>query len=126
MQTEIQKTTFSIEDLNKDSTIATNVGQKYIVTTYDKIKLALIDWEKAKKFATEWWTYLGMTLSFLIPIFTADFKGFLGLSADFLRSLFIVLSLVFGILTIVTIIRRIRNRKEISIDSCVSKIINQQ
>lgn len=126
MQTDTQKTTFSIEDLSKDSTIATNVEQKYIVTTYDKIKLILIDWEKSKKVATEWWTYLGMTLSFLTPIFTADFKDFLGLSADFLKSLFIILSLVFGILTVVAIFRRILNRKEISIDSCVSKIINKQ
>ena len=76
--------------------------------------------------ATEWWTYLGMTLSFLIPIFTADFKDFLGLNADFLRSLFIILSLGFGILTLVAIIRRFCNNKEISIDSCVSKIINKQ
>lgn len=126
MQTDTQKTTFSIEDLSKDSTIATNVEQKYIVTTYDKIKLILIDWEKSKKVATEWWTYLGMTLSFLTPIFTAEFKDFLGLSADFLKSLFIILSLVFGILTVVAIFRRILNRKEISIDSCVSKIINKQ
>lgn len=126
MQTETQKTTFSVEDLSKNSTIATNVEQKYIVTTYDKIKLILIDWEKSKTVATEWWTYLGMTLSFLIPIFTADFKDFLGLNADFLRSLFIILSLGFGILTLVAIIRRFRNNKEISIDSCVSKIINKQ
>lgn len=126
MQTETQKTTFSIADLSKDSTIATNVEQKYIVTTYDKIKLILIDWEKSKKVATEWWTYLGMTLSFLTPIFTADFKDFLGLSAEFLRSLFIILSLGFGILTVVAVFRRILNRKEISIDSCVSKIINKQ
>ena len=126
MQTDTQKTTFSIEDLSKDSTIATNVDQKYIITTYDKIKLVLIDWGKSKKVATEWWTYLGMTLSFLTTIFTADFKDFLGLSADFLRSLFIVLSLGFGILTVVAVFRRIHNRKEISIDSCVNKIINKQ
>lgn len=126
MQIETQKTTFSIEDLSKDNTIATNVKQKYIVTTYDKIKLILIDWEKSKQIATEWWTYLGLTLSFLIPIFTADFKDFLGLNAAFLKSLFIVLSFGFGVLTIIAVIRRICNRKKISIDSCVSKITNTQ
>lgn len=126
MQIETQKTTFSIEDLSKDNTIATNVKQKYIVTTYDKIKLILIDWEKSKQIATEWWTYLGLTLSFLIPIFTADFKDFLGLNAAFLKSLFIVLSFGFCVLTIIAVIRRICNRKKISIDSCVSKITNTQ
>ena len=126
MQIETQKTTFSIEDLSKDNTIATNVKQKYIVTTYDKIKLILIDWEKSKQIATEWWTYLGLTLSFLIPIFTADFKDFLGLNTAFLKSLFIVLSFGFGVLTIIAVIRRICNRKKISIDSCVSKITNTQ
>lgn len=126
MQIETQKTTFSIEDLSKDNTIATNVKQKYIVTTDDKIKLILIDWEKSKHIATEWWTYFGLTLSFLIPIFTADFKDFLGLTASFLKSLFIVLSFGFGVLTLIAIIRRICNRKKISIDSCVSKITDAQ
>lgn len=124
MPTETPKTTFSIEELSKNSTITTNVEQEYIVTTSDKIKLILIDWEKNKKLATEWWTYLGMTVSFLIPLFTADFKDFFGLNADFIRALFVFLSFVFGTVTIVAVIRRIKNRKKISVDHCVGKITN--
>ena len=126
MQTETKKTTFSIDDLNKNSTITTNVKQKYIITTYDKIKLILIDWEKQRKFATEWWTYLGMTLSFLVPLFTAEFKDFLGFSAEFLKALFIFLSIIFGAITFIAIIRRLYNHKKISIDYCVNEITTTQ
>lgn len=122
MQTERASTTISIADLNKNSTITTNVEQEYIVTTSDKIKLILIDWEKSKKLATEWWTYFGMTLSFLVPLFTADFKDFLGLNAEFLKALFVFLSVVFGVITLISVIRRLWNHKVITIDHCVGEI----
>ena len=118
--------TIDIQDLNKESTITTNIEQEYIVTTNDKIRLILIDWEKAKKLATEWWTYLSMTLSFLIPLFTADFKAFWIFSAEMMKTIFVLLSVIFGVLTIISIIRRICNRDKISIKHCVNKIMNHK
>lgn len=122
MQTEKTMTTISIEELSRNSTITTNVEQKYIITTSDKIKLILIDWEKRKKVATEWWSYLGMALSFIIPLFTADFKDFLGFSAEALKALFVFLSAIFSIMTFVALVRRIWNHKMITVDHCVGEI----
>lgn len=119
-------TTIDIQDLNKQSTITTNVEQKYIVTTKDKLKLTLIDWEKSKKMASEWWTYLGMALSFIIPLFTADFQAFWIFSAEILRALFVIMSAIFGVITVIAVIRRIINRRKISIDHCVNQIMNDK
>ena len=58
-------TTIDLQDLNKNSTVTANIEQEYIITTYDKVKLILIECEENKKLATSWWTYLGMMLSFL-------------------------------------------------------------
>lgn len=115
-------TTIDIEDLNKNSTITANIEQEYIVTTYDKVKLILIEYEDNKKLANEWWTYLGMALSFFLPILTAEFNDFWIFSAATLEALFLVLSFAFGGLTLISAIRRIKNRKKISIEYCANKI----
>lgn len=115
-------TTIDIEDLNKNSTITANVEQEYIVTTYDKVKLILIEYEDNKKLANEWWTYLGMAFSFFLPILTAEFNNFWVFSAATLKAFFLVLSVIFGGLTFISIIRRIKNRKKISIEYCANKI----
>lgn len=119
-------TTIDLQDLNKNSTVTANIEQEYIITTYDKVKLILIECEENKKLATSWWTYLGMMLSFLFPLFTAEFQPFLSLSADIIKSIFILMSAFFGIVTSIAIIKRIKNHKKISIEYCVDKIKNSK
>ena len=117
-------TTISIDELNKKSTITTNVEQEYIVITYDKLKLILLECENHKKLSSSWWSYLGMTISFLFPCFTAEFKSILGLDAKAIESLFILMSIFWGCITLVSLVRRIVNRKKISIGYCADRIKN--
>lgn len=119
-------TTIDLQDLNKNSTVTTNIEQEYIITTYDKVKLILIECEENKKLATSWWTYLGMLLSFLFPLFTAEFQPFLFLSADIIKSIFILMSVFLSVATFAAIIKRILNHKKISIEYCVDKIKNSK
>lgn len=116
----------SLDDLTKDSTLTTNVRQDYFVTTYDKVKLALIEYEENKKIAQNWWSYFSMALSFALPCFTAEFQSFLFISAEFLKSFFLIAALFFTILTVIAIIKRIKNRKILSINYCVSRIKNSE
>lgn len=116
--------TINIDELNKKSTITTNVEQEYIVITYDKIKLILFECENYKKLASSWWSYLGMTISFLFPCFTAEFKPFFGVDGKIIESIFILMSIFWGAVTIVSLIRRISNRKKISIEYCADRIKN--
>ena len=115
-------TSFSLEDLTRNSTLTTNVKQDCFVTTYDKVKLVLIEYEDNKKLAQNWWSYLSMAISFGLPCFTSEFKSFLFFSAEFLKSSFQLAAIVFTVLTIISTIKRIINRKKISIDYCASRI----
>lgn len=117
-----ETTSFSLEDLTKNSTLTTNVKQDCFVTTYDKVKLVLIEYENNKKLAQNWWSFLSMTISFALPCFTSEFKPFLFFSAEFLESSFQLATLLFAVLTIVSVIKRIINRKKFSIDYCASRI----
>lgn len=117
-------TSFDLGDLQRNSTLTTNVQQDCIVTTYDKIKLVLIEYEGNKKFAQRWWEYLGMMISFVLPCFTADFKPFLCFSAEFLNSFFIIMSILFAFLAVFSVFRRIKNDKKITIDYCANRIKN--
>lgn len=118
--------TIDIQDLNKNSTITANIEQEYIVTTYDKVKLILIEYEENKKLATSWWTYLGMMLSFLFPLFTAEFQPFWFFSADTIKTIFVLMSVFFGIVTLIAIDKRIKNSEKITIEYCVDKIKNSK
>mgnify|MGYP006985835207 CR=1 FL=1 len=119
-----KKDTFSLADITQTSTLTTNVQQDCIVTTYDKIKLTLIEYEDNKKYAQNWWSYLSIAISFILPCFTADFKPFLFFSAEFLKTFFEVIATISVIVTIFSIWKRIRNRKKITIEYCVNQIKN--
>lgn len=119
---DTETTSFSLEDLTKNSTLTTNVKQDCFVTTYDKVKLVLIEYEDNKKLAQNWWSYLSMAISFGLPCFTSEFKPFLFFSAEFLESSFKLVAIIFTVLTIVSTIKRIVNRKKVSIDYCASRI----
>ena len=118
--------TINIDELNKKSTITTNVEQEYIVITHDKIKLILLECENYKKLSSSWWSYLGMTISFLFPCFTAEFNPFLGLDATTIKTIFVLMSIFWGFITIVSIIRRIWNRNKLSIEYCADRIKNSK
>ena len=92
----------------------------------NKVKLILIECEDNKRLATSWWTYLGMMLSFLFPLFTAEFQPFLWFSADIIKAIFILMSIFFAVVTLVAIIKRIMKRKKISIEYCAEKIKNSK
>ncbi|WP_295631798.1 hypothetical protein [uncultured Intestinimonas sp.] len=119
---DTETTSFSLKDLTKNSTLTTNVKQDCFVTTYDKVKLVLIEYEDNKKLAQNWWNYLSMAISFGLPCFTSEFKPFLFFSAEFLESSFKLAAITFTVLTIVSTIKRIVNRKKVSIDYCASRI----
>jgi len=117
-----QTTSFSLEDITKNSTLTTNVKQDCFVTTYDKVKLVLIEYEDNKKIAQNWWSYLSMAISFALPCFTSDFKPFLFFSAEFLESSFKIAAVFFAVITFISVVKRIKNRKKITIDYCTSRI----
>lgn len=114
---------FSLSDLSQGSTLTMNVQQDCIVTTYDKTELVLMKYEKAKQLSN-WWTYLTMFVTFLVPSLTADFHDFMGIQGDFLSATFWILSVAFLIITIISFAKWRKNKNKITIKYCVDSIKN--
>lgn len=117
-----EKKTFSLDDLTKMSTLTANVEQECIVTTYDKVKLILREYEDDRQLAINWWNYLGMAISFGLPCLTADFKDFWIFSASMIQSFFVLMTFLLLIVTAISIYKRIKNRDKITINYCVERI----
>lgn len=120
-----QVITFSLNDLPTNSTLTTNVKQECIVTTYDKVKLVLMEYENDKRHSSNWYAYLGMAISFLVPALTAEFKDIWIIEASFVHAAFWLVSIGFLAATVFAIFKRIRKRKKIKIDYCLQRIRNE-
>ncbi|MGE6376587.1 hypothetical protein [Peribacillus muralis] len=78
------------------SVIHTNVGQEIVVTTEDKLELCLRDHQHILKAKSDWITPLGLFIAVLTSLVAADFKEFLGISADLWNAIFLICSFIFG------------------------------
>ncbi len=80
-------------------------GKNLISVSEDKIKLAMVELNKYKNEKTKFVSYLTIMLSFLIPVFTAEFKTVAFLDAKFIYGVFITLTLVFFVLSVIAGLR---------------------
>jgi len=87
----------------------TNVDQEIIITTTDKIKLVLINTKEVLKSQRDWWTPLGLFLSFLTTLCTAEFKDAFNLNKEFWHAVFVLLTIGSSIWLIIAIIKLIKN-----------------
>jgi len=109
-------------ELSKNLTIHTNVKQELIVTTTDKIKLVLNDTEKIMLSKREWWTPLGLLLSFVATLCTVEFKETLNLSKDFWQAMFVFFLLSSLAWLAYTVIKLIKYWRRSSVEKIIEQI----
>lgn len=78
----------------QNSSIYANVSQECIGTTVDKLKLSLIDNQKIMITQSAWHAPLGIFISLLLTLLTADFKTILGISKYCWQAIFIILAVI--------------------------------
>jgi hypothetical protein len=78
------------EDIIKESSIHTNVSQQVIVTTYDKVKLCLIEHQNELNAKNGWIAPIGVFIALLTALVTANFREFLNLPPDTWQALFLL------------------------------------
>jgi len=110
------------DELSKNLTIHKNVKQEIIITTSDKIKLVLISTKEILKAQRDWWTPLGLLISFITTLYTTDFKDSLGLSKDSWRAIFIILTLVSSIWLITTLFKLIKTWGQDDLNKIIEQI----
>ena len=78
------------KDLLDHSTIHQNVGQEFVVTTVDKLKLCLRNHKEALASRFDWVTPLSVFLTLLTTFVAADFKDAFSLKKEDWRAIFLV------------------------------------
>jgi len=109
-------------ELINNSVSFTNVGQNVLTTTADRIRLCLRDYEKALKAKSDWTTPLGTLIAFFASLVAAEFKPFLGLSADIWKSLFLVGALVSAGFFLRGLVRAYRLRGRADVEWIIKQI----
>lgn len=83
---------------------------KIIQVSEDKLRLTLKEQSELKASGTKFWTFLSFSLAFGIPLFTSTFNGFWILSAELLQAIFIVVTILFFVLTFVEAVKVLKGK----------------
>jgi len=115
------------DELSKNLTIHKNVNQEIIITTSDKIKLVLLSTKEIMTSQRDWWTPFGLLISFISTLCTADFKLSFGISKDFWKAIFVLLTIFSFLWFCKSIYRLIKNWGNDDLDKIIAQIkVNEQ
>ena len=110
------------DELSKNLTIHKNFKQEIIITTEDKIKLVLINTKEILSAQRDWLTPLGLLLSFVATLVTADFKNILGVTKEFWNAIFVILTLVSSIWLVKALYNLYKNWNQDNLENIIEKI----
>ncbi len=109
--------------LNRDDVkFIANVDESYIFTTEDKIKILFNEFNEARKYSGEFWTFLGLFVSFLVSVLTCEFKDVWILSSSVIEAGFILATAITFVLCIVSAVKWMVNRKKLTFDYFINCI----
>ncbi len=108
--------------LTRGSNVHENLSQDVVITTTDRLKLALLEYQKVLNARSGWIAPASVFLSILAAIVAADFKDALGISKDQWRSGFLLALLLCGLWLAHSLIQVLRNWEKGDIDKLVEKI----
>ncbi len=111
-------------DVKENDRIYQNTNQEWIVTTKDKLKIVLMESEKSLGVKKIWFTPLGLFISTLISLVSADFKNWI-ISESVWKAIFIIVCIGSCIITLIYGIKAFMNRKSGNIDSIIENIIKE-
>lgn len=106
----------------EEVSIVANIEENCILTTEDKIKILYNEYNEARKYSGEFWTFLGLFIALLTSILTCDFKSILGLSESIVEAMFIVATVIAFILTMVALFQWIKNHKKLKFEYFIKQI----
>ena len=111
------------KQLLKGSVIHNNTGQEFLITTGDKVRLALIEFREAVLAGRNWGTPLGIFLSLVTALTTAEFKkDLIGIPANVWQASFLIGAVASFCWLIFGICRAINYREKSSVESVVQKL----
>lgn len=106
---------------NSSYTVHSNIKQEYIVITEDKLELRLRDAKDILISQRDWWTPLGLFITFLITLLTTDFKNFI-FSAAIWDALFIIAMLISLLWLVICLLKLKKHWGKDDVKEIISKI----
>ena len=110
------------EDLQGDITVHKNLTQDLLVTTEDKMKLALIEYREVLASRSEWISAGMLVFSFMSPLLLANFRDIGPLTAETLRAIYLVFCALASYRFVNTLIRVTKNRHKAKVGYVISKL----
>ncbi len=111
-----------LEELTTDFKIHKNLTQDVIMTTQDKLRLALIEHREALASRQEWISAATLALSLITTLALTSFEDRLGLSAATWRALYGLCFLMALYWLATALIKLFRNRKRGDVDYLIKQI----
>jgi|GEM_PF-2105110 len=110
------------EDFQGDVIVHKNLTQDLLVTTEDKMKLALIEYRDALSSHSEWVGAGMLVFSFMSPLLLANFRDIGPFSGETWRAVYFVLCALAFYRFITVLIKINRNRHKIKVDYTINKM----
>lgn len=110
------------DELSKNLTVHKNVKQEIIVTTADKIRIVLINSRDVLTAQRDWLTPLGLLISFIATLCTAEFKETFGIAKEVWHAIFILLTVFSGIWLLCTGYKLIKYWGQGDLDKIIEQI----
>src|SRR3989442_265939 len=101
------------DELVRQSKVYSNLGQEFIMTTEDKLRLCLRDHADCLASKERWVAPVSLFFTFLIVFATADFHEALGLSKATWQAVFVLCTFASVIWSLWTIVAALRTRRSI-------------
>lgn len=111
-------------DIKENDKLYQNTNQEWIVTTKDKLRIVLMESEKTIGEKKSWVAPLGLFITTLIALVSADFKKWI-FSADVWCAIFVIVCAISGVFALTYGIKAVKNSKSGNIDSIIDKIIKE-
>jgi hypothetical protein len=110
------------EDLRSEVIIHKNLTQDVLLTTEDKMKLALIEYRDVLTARSEWLSAAVLVLSFLSSLLLSDFKDVGPISAATWQAIYFIF-LMLAVFRFVNVVWKMyQNRRRARIDFVINKI----
>lgn len=110
------------EELSKKVVVYKNISPKIVLVDLVQLRYLLRDHDEAIKSSADWISIMALFVSLVLANITASFHGFLGLSSDTWKAVFVICTFASAIWLIVVFIQRCRTRNTRSIDYLIKQL----
>lgn len=109
-------------EIGRSSRVYPSFSQEFIITTSDKLRLSLVEFQEASKARTDWITPFGILLALVSTLVAADFKDFLGMTPDTWQAIFISGSVICFLWLLWAVYQAIRYHSKSNIDYVIQAV----